>query len=118
MIGCAIILIMDQKPTVNEMIYFENANPKTECKMGVALWDEEIRPGFPVVIMSIDGEELQITLQDVTTLFRLLQTFLEELSPFMNLENFEKNKMTLRKTEKTGMISLFERYHKHKKETE
>lgn len=109
---------MNAKHTVTELIYLENENHETKCKMGVALWNEEVRPGLPVVIVSIDGEESQITLQDVVALFMILQAFFEKLSPFMDFKNFEKNKIVLRKTDKTGIISLFERYHKHMKETE
>lgn len=118
MIGCAIINIMDIRHTVTEVIYLENENQETKCKFGVALWNDEVKPGLPIVIISIDGEESQITLQDVVTLSMVLQTFFEKLSPFMDFENFEKNKIVLRKTDKTGIISLFERYHKHMKETE
>lgn len=118
MIGCAIVNIMDTKHTVTELIYLENENQETKCKFGVALWNEEVRAGFPVAIISIDGEESYLTLQDVVALFMILQAFFEKLSPFMDFENFEKNKIVLRKTDKTGIISLFERYHKHMKETE
>lgn len=65
--------------TVTELVYCENKIEETGRKFGIALWSEEEKPGFPVVIMSIEGEEFQISLQDVVGIERVIQSFYREI---------------------------------------
>lgn len=103
--------------TDSELLYCNNESSLTGCVIEIALWNDEIKEGFPSVITSIHGVEIQIALQDVSEIISVYQSFIEELSPFMNPFDFEKNKIVLKKTSKKGMVTLFERYHKSMKET-
>lgn len=109
---------MINEHAVSELLYCNNENLQNGCVIEIALWNEEEKPGFPAVIASIHGVEIQITLQDVPEIISVFQSFIDRLFPFMDPFSFEKNKIVLRKTSEQSMVPLFERYHECMKKTE
>lgn len=108
---------MINEHTVSELLYCNKENSQTGCIIEIALWNDEIKEGFPVVITSIHGIEIQITLQDVSEVISTYQSFIDKLSPFMDSLDFKKNKVALKKISERGMVPLFERYHGCRKKT-
>lgn len=95
----------------SRQVRYTNTNKVTDDIISIAICDDEIKFGLPVVTISINNEVTEIPLQDIADIASLINSLLAEIKPFTDREEFERNKIVLKKTTTEKWMQMFEHYH-------
>lgn len=86
-------------------------NELTNDVISASICDEEIRFGLPLTTITVNHNFIELPLQDIPDIIASLQSLLRETSSFTDKEQFERNKIVLKKTTTEKWMQMFEHYH-------
>lgn len=88
------------------------SNEQTQDMITVSLHNEEIEPGFPVVLISTKDDVVRVSLQDAFEMIKMLNSIFIKMYPFVDRGCFERNRFILKQRGYEKWVCLFDRYHR------